>query len=112
MKANDELRQYTCTDNYYRHPFGLLFTDGIKALCDKFECYWFLDVACSYQSELKNEEFQVWTLSVNEDSSAIITATDGNGRGLKTQNIMFTDFRAKCAELWVEGNVVLLPSEH
>ena len=112
MKANDELRQYTCTDNYYRHPFGMLFTDGIKALCDKFECYWFLDVVCSYQPELRDEKFQVWTLSVNEDSSAIITATDGNGRELKAQNLMFTDFRAQSAQVWVEGNVTLLPSEH
>lgn len=112
MKANDELRQYSCIDNYYRHPFGVLFTYGIKALCDKFECYWLLDIICSYYAELRNEDFQVWTLSVNEDATAIITATDGNGRELKTQNIMFTDFRAKCAEIWVEGNVVLIPSEH
>jgi len=112
MKANDELRQYTCTDNYYRHPLGMLFTDGIKALCDKFECYWLLDVVCSYQPELKDEEFQVWTLSVNEDCSATVFGTDGDGKELRTQKIMFTDFRAQSAQVWVEGNVALLPSEH
>ena len=112
MKANDELRQYRSTDNYYRHPLRMLFTDGVKALCDKFECYWFLDVVCSYQPGLKGEDFQVWSLNVNEDCSAKVICTDGNGQTLKTQNIMFTDFRAKFAEIWIEGNVILLPSEH
>lgn len=112
MKANDELRQYTCTDNYYKHPFGMLFTDGIKALCEKFECYWFLDIVCSYQSGLMDVVFQVWSLNVNDDGSAKVICTDGNGQTVRTQSIMFTDFRAKVAEIWVEGNVMLLPSEH
>ncbi len=90
----------------------MFFTDGIRALCDKFECYWLLDVVCSYQPELKDEEFQVWTLSVNKDCSAKVVATNGNGNELITQNIMFTDFRAKYVEVWVESNVTLLPSEH
>lgn len=112
MNANDQLREHTCTDNYYRHQFGMLYTDGILALCEKFECYWLLDLVCSYQKGLRNEEFQVWTLKKNEDETATVTCTDGNDGILRTQKIAWTDFKADVATVWVEGEVVLLPSEH
>lgn len=82
------------------------------ALCTQFECYWLLDLICSYQPSLQGEDFQVWSLGVNEDESAIVICTDGNDKILKTQKIPYTDFKAKEATIWVEGNVVLLPSEH
>ena len=66
----------------------------------------------SYQPQMKNEEFQVWTLKKNSDESAIVSCTDGNDKVLKTQRIPWTDFKADEATLWVEGNVCLLPSEH
>jgi hypothetical protein len=112
MNANDQFRDYTCTDHYYRSLFGMLYTDGIQALCTEFECYWLLDLICSWQPGLKSEDFQVWSIGVNEDESAIVICTDGNDKVLKTQRIPYTDFKAKEATIWVEGNVVLLPSEH
>lgn len=30
----------------------------------------------------------------------------------QSQNVEYTDFPAEEATLWVEGNVILLPSEH
>jgi len=47
MYANDELEEYTCTENYYKHLYGIVYTDGVRALCHKFECYWFLDLGVS-----------------------------------------------------------------
>jgi len=111
MNANDELREYNCTENYYRH-YNLQITDGAKALADKFGCYWFLDIIASYQQYLKDEEFQVWTLKKNEDSAAVVICTDGNNRVIKTQQIPFTDFNADEATVWVENGIALLPSEH
>lgn len=112
MNANDQFKEYTGTENYYRHTLGMLYTDGIKALCETFNCYWLLDLVCSYQPGLRNEEFQVWHLGVNDDGSAVVLCTDGNNRLLTHQGIPFTDFDAKEVTIWVEGTVVLLPSEH
>jgi hypothetical protein len=111
MNANDFLKEHTCTDNYYRYNFGLVITDGAKALADKFACYWFLDIIASYQPQLKKEEFQVWTLK-RTGSSAIITCTDGNDNVLKTQKISWTDFEPTEATVWLEFGTALLPSEH
>ena len=112
MNANDQLREHTSTEQYHNYSFGLTITDGALALAEKFSCFWFLDVVASYQPQLKNEEFQVWTLGKNEDSSAIILCTDGNDNVLKSQKIPFTDFEPDEATVWVEFAICLLPSEH
>lgn len=113
MNANDTLSHYTGTDYYYKFHNGLMLTDGAKALADAFQCYWFLDIIASYYQILRKEEFQVWTLErkVNE-SSAVVLCTDGNNKTLIKQDIEYTDFKAESAMVWVEFNVILLPSEH
>lgn len=111
MNANDQLREYQCTENYYRYG-RILLTDGIHALCERFECWWLIDIVSSYQRDLKDEEFQVWKLKKNEDDSAIVTAENGNGYILKRQKIDWTDFSATEATVWVEFGTALLPSEH
>ena len=114
--ANDELKEYNCSDNFYKYNFGLIITDGVKALADKFSCYWFLDIVASYQPQLKEEEFQVWKLQRN-GNSAIVTCENGNDLQLKSQTIPWTDFEPDTCIVWIEGNnetgfVCLLPSEH
>jgi len=110
--ANDSLREYICTDFYHKHAFGILYTDGARALAENFECYWFLDIIVSYQHELKGNDFQVWKLRKNEDGPVTASCTDGNDGVLKAQEIPYTDFKADEATLWVELGVILLPSEH
>lgn len=113
MNANDELREYNCTENYYRYSFGLTITDGIKMLCERFSCWWFADVIASYQPQLKEkEEFQVWTLKRITDSTAVVVCTDGNDKILVRQGIPFTDFKPTEATVYVEFGTALLPSEH
>src|SRR5687767_13711728 len=111
--ANDALLMYRCTDTYTPYLCGMLLTDGAVALADEFQCYWLLDIICSCQQQLNWEEFQVWTLKREEDTTvAVVTCTNGNDRSLCKQDIPYTDFRALTAVLWVEGQVILLPSEH
>jgi hypothetical protein len=112
MNANDQLREHTCSDNYYKYNFGLVITSGVKALAEKFECFWLIDIIGSYQRDLKGEEFQVWKLVMNEDDSAFVTCTDGNDRQLKKQRIEWTGFKATECTIWVEFGTALLPSEH
>ncbi len=110
--ANELFKHHSSTDGYFNYSFDMMYTDGIESLVEKFECYWLLDVICSYQSGLKNHDFQVWTIEVSNDSSAVVICTDGNDNILRKQRIPFTDFKAETCTLWVEGNVILLPSEH
>lgn len=112
MNANDHFKKFTSTEHYYKLLGQYVYTDGVKELCNKFSCYWFLDIVVSYQPQLKHEDFQVWKLKRQQDNSAIAVCTDGNKRELVRQVIEFTDFEPIEATLWVEGTVILLPSEH
>ena len=40
-----DLRQFTGSENWYRHPFvrQVLFTDGAKYVADQGGAYWLLD---------------------------------------------------------------------
>ncbi len=111
MNANEQLRDFNGSDDLYQHPFGLTFSEGVYALCERYQCWWFLDVMVSYQHELKKEEFQVWKL-VKTDQSATVSCEDGNDKILRKQHIPFTDFPADEATVWVEFGTAILPSEH
>ena len=113
MNANDELISHSGgSENLYKYNFGLVITEGALALAQQFECFWFLDIICSYQSQLLGEDFQSWKIIKHEGNKATVTCDDGNGNILKTQNIPFTDFKADEAVLWCVGKVILLPCEY
>lgn len=112
MNVNNHLSHYTGGGNQYRYLLGLVITEGVKQAADEFECYWFLDIVASYQYKLKQEEFQTWTLTKQDDISALVECTDGNDNILITQKISFTDFRAKSLTVWLENDTMHLPSEH
>jgi len=112
MNANDLLRHYNCSENYYKAGFGFIYTDGVNAFCSEFECYWFLNVILSYQSKMRQEDFQVWKLERNENGSAKVICSNGNGKQLISQKIPFTDFKPNEGTVWIENNVIFLPSEH
>ena len=44
------LAQAIGTENYYRHGVvkNLVYTDGVKAVASKLECYWLIDVVASW----------------------------------------------------------------
>lgn len=114
ISANEFYQDFIGTENYYKYLFGLLLTDGVKAVADEEKCYWFLDAIVSYQFEtkLKKEEFQVWKIERIEDTRFKLSATNGNKKILVTQDIEFSDFFFNEFTIWKEGNILLLPSEH
>jgi hypothetical protein len=127
--ANDYLHGYTGTYHYYKTLLkGFYYTDGVQALCEKFECYWFMDVVMSYQPEIKkgkygnpeNIYFQEWVLEKTSDDTAIVKCfTDAHKGGgcIIQQEIPYTDFPGKEhhsiteAIIWVANDVAYLPSE-
>ena len=92
MKTPNEiieiLSQFSGTENYYQHQFGIYYTDGIMEMATICQAFWLVDVVASYQFEPKisEEHFQVFGLKVNEDKSAIVEISDGNDNILMTQN--------------------------
>jgi len=112
--TNQDLTQFTGTENYYKSTFGgLKWTDGIKYLAEKGSCYWFLDILEGYQHELKGICFQIWNLVVNEDKTGLVTCKeDTDSPILVSQKLEYTDFPLKELNVYCIDGVVLLPSEY
>lgn len=113
--ANDTLREFTGTSQWYRHPLsGYVFTDGIKALAEKFHCFWLIDLVMSHQltPAVKAEPFQTWKLERLIDCRFEAVATDGNKRLIARQEIAYSDFEADSVTLYFCDGILLLPSEY
>lgn len=112
--ANDQLRDFTGTSQWFRHFSGLLFTDGVKAMAETFQAYWLIDLVMSHQTnpKVRVQPFQAWTLKRLLDCKFVAIATDGNENVIAKQLIHFSDFEADELTLWLEEGVLLLPSEH
>jgi hypothetical protein len=112
------LDQFSGGDHHYRNTFGLLYTEGVRFLAENAECYWLIDVIDSHQPDLRKStelaDFQVWELVVNpDDRTSVVTCRADSGRSpAVTQRIPWSDFPLPSITLWVEGGVLLLPSEH
>lgn len=111
--TSNELNQFSGTENWYKHWLGILYTDGVKYLAEKANAYWLIDVVASYQKTLKDVPFQLWTLTVKEDRSAIIQMReDGDVPPRVEQFIEYSDFPLESIKLYFIDGVLLLPSEY
>ena len=111
-----DLAHFTGTQQWYRHAINrnILYTDGARYVAQAGEAYWLLDEIALTQANkplIAVEKFQVWKLTVNDDSSALLQCEDGNGNILATKQIKYTDFPLSEITLWLENNVIMLPSE-
>jgi hypothetical protein len=110
------LREFTGTENWYRHALNrhVTFTDCAKYVADEAGAYWLLDeivLAQAYVKAVENEAFQVWELKVANDK-ATLDCDDGDGNVVFTKEIAFTDFPEPGIKLYFTDNVILLPSEY
>ncbi|MGH9614266.1 MAG: DUF6876 family protein [Bryobacteraceae bacterium] len=115
--TESDLLQFTGSENWYRHSLNraVLFTDGAQYVAERGGAYWLLDAIAIAQAHVKAvaaEEFQVWTLKVNSDPSAVLTCEDGNGNAVYQQKLEFTDFPLPEMKLYYCNNVIHLPSEY
>lgn len=110
----EELNYFTGSQEFYKHPFGIIYTEGIKFLADSCECYWLIDLIASYQfeSKVKKEEFQVYKLKVNKNRTARVKIEDGNNHLIAYQDIEYTDFPLDKIEIWYSNSTIYLPTEH
>jgi len=119
IDLNDAFAGFTGTENYYRHWLPeFVYTDGIKAMAEKFQSYWLIDIPFSWQKNPRagNEKFQIWTI-VSENKKAVVEMRPDSDRpALISQEIPFTDFPEGRLKMYYidDGNykVLLLPSEY
>ena len=115
--APEIMNRFTGSEHWYRHGLipAITFTDGAKYVADAAGAWWLLDeiaLAQRYIKEVAAEEFQVWKLTVNPDSTGTLVCEDGNYNVVCSKPIPFTDFPAEGVTLWFANNVIYLPSEH
>lgn len=104
-------------EEFFRHPLNrkVLWTEGVAYLADSAGAYWLLDeiaIANLYERAVKAEEFQVWTLALDQEGSgAVLKCGDGNGNAVYSKAIPFTDFPLQTIDLYFENDVICLPAE-
>ena len=82
-KLKRELTTFTGTMFWYKHALFREFhyTDGVRYMAEKGECYWLIDRIFGLQYEqkaIRDEAFQFWKLVVNDDATAVLSCSDGN----------------------------------
>lgn len=82
------------TKNYYRHRLirDVLYTDGIKDMCETLRCWWIIDLIASYQgfNPAKSCSYQVWKIVI-DNHSALAQCYDYDNKAIISQNIQTTD---------------------
>lgn len=108
LKEGD-LDGFSGSEEWFVHPFGLVYTEGVKYLCEEGGAYWLLDVIASYQPLLGKDpmlsEFQFWTLRVKEMVGEVTCVADSGYEPAIRQVIEYTDFPLEEVRLWVEHGV-------
>lgn len=111
-----DLRHFTGSEECYANPLFSKFnyTEGVKYLAEKGECYWLIDYIFSNQilPKVNGQSFQVWKIQVDEDDKALVMVEDGNDNELTRLNIGYTDFPFNHFTLWLVHRTLLLPSEY
>ena len=113
-----DLTHFIGSENWYRHCMNrdILYTDGAQYVAEAGGAYWLLDeiaIANRYESRVRAEEFQVWTLTRNSTGNgATLDCGDGDGNTVYSKCIEFTDFPLEAVTFYCEGGTILLPSEH
>lgn len=112
-----DIGQFIGTEQWFRHGLNrnVLYTEGVQYVAEKAGAYWLVDeiaLAQAYVPQVKAEAFQVWQLIVKADHTATLVCEDGNGGGVWSKVIEFTDFPPQGIRFFVTDNTIMLPSEY
>ena len=114
--ANKFFETFIGSEKFHRYGMAteFIYTEGVKAVVEKCEAYWFLDLIISHQmfESVSKEPFQVWTLKRLLEFQFIALATDGNDNWVSSQKIPFSDFPYDSVTIWLVDKCLLLPSEY
>lgn len=107
------------TENYYKYMFGVILTDGAKAMAEACEAFWLLDAIASHQPVARKacDGMQFWKFKKHATGGGVLTCVKDSGMDpCVTQEIEFTDFPLDEIDIWVgedpRGPVIMLKSEY
>jgi len=111
-----ELAQFTGSVEFYRHFTGtFVYTEGVKFLAERARLYWLIDLIASWQPRALRDaalrEFQLWELRITDREAAAVCLRDVDDEAFR-QALTTADSVLDYVRLYVEGGVLLLPSEH
>lgn len=122
--------QTTGADEWFQHPFGMVYTSGIYFMAETCGAHWLLDLVASHQPDIRKKmeahrlrPFQVWRIRKKGDNWLIDCWSDTPGGNppdeeesfkLAEQELEYSDFPTGLSgfEFWVEDQTMLLPAEH
>lgn len=114
MDLKHELRQFTGTMNWYRHPLNknVTYTDGVRFFAEEAGAHWFLDILATQPEILEQaKEFAAITLTV-ADTKGHLKVTDGNDKRVYQRKIDFTDCPPGTYDFYFYNDVIMLTSEY
>jgi len=111
------LSNFTGTACHICDPLtGLLFSDGIEHLADRAEANWLLsDIGAVFRHhpKVKGVRFQLWTLFVDKDHTAVLTCREDSGEPvIYEQKYEYTDFPVGTWKMYLVDGVLMVPSEY
>lgn len=83
MSAADKVREYAAhtmgSETLWRHPFGLIYTDGMRLVAEVCEAWWLIDLIASHQPGIRQRHphlacFQVWRILERKGGGADVEA--------------------------------------
>lgn len=110
--TEENLAQFYCSNEMFRHFTGIAYTDGIQFL-NANGAGWLVDAIASYQchAKVRNIEFQLWTLEVTNKKGVLTMREDTDLPAVVTQKIPDTDFPLAKIKIYVENQTICLPAE-
>lgn len=102
---------YHGTDTYWKHPYGLLYTDSVRDFCHDKKAYWTLDVVASYLPQLKGDDFLVVCFDVEENRCSFYIKEDTGMPDIVRQEIEYTDMPVSI-KLYLADGVLMFPSDY
>ena len=115
-ELQNNVSQFTGTENYYRVMPRLVITDGVRYLANQANSYWLVSLIYSHlTTQPICSEFVVARLTVI-GKTADLVLDDGNGQVIAKQAIEYTDFPLGEVTIYCSYQektwVLLLPSEY
>lgn len=100
---------------FFRHVLDRRFflTEGVRYLARSAYADWLIDTIVLAQGriEIVLPDFQIWRFEREGESGGRLTCRDGMGVLRYTQTLHWTDIPFSTLELWLDGNVLGLPTE-
>jgi hypothetical protein len=103
--------RYNGTDNYWKHPLGLVYTDSVKAFCIEHQAYWTIDVVASYLPTLRHYPFLVIYFDVDESRCSFYAIEDTGEPDIIRQEIEYTDLKVSIRLYLIDG-ILMFPSDN